>query len=212
MSLAYIPLSAQSDTTDEADPHEWYDLEEEPEDLPLNCRSNDIIEDNSLPPERQKIPLPSLFGKEACRGSLKHLAAVELDLRIGQANDTLRFLRIAIGQKSFLYRSKIRPSSTAAGYSKRLRNFAEVRTLQMSIDQAAKVYMSIRRAMENLGAGDSILSQYAVLTKNDIVASTAVADPNAPGQRNETLSWIWRMKHNGSDPQWIDERKLSILY
>ena len=67
--------------------------------------------------------------------------------------------------------------------------------------------------MDTLGASPEILLQYQVLTKSDIVASTAVADPNAPGQRNKALSWIWRMKESGAtDPKWLDECMLTAGY
>lgn len=101
----------------------------------LHAQAEEIIFiDNALPPEQQQIPLPSTFGSAACAGRLKHLARVELSLRKGQANDALHALRMAIGQKSFVYWSKIRKNSTSSNsnYKKRLRNSTDARTLEMS--------------------------------------------------------------------------------
>ncbi|KAK7678294.1 hypothetical protein QCA50_018642 [Cerrena zonata] len=152
------------------------------------------------------IPLPSSFGKVACKTRLQGLAAIELDLRIGQANDSLRYLRIAIGQKSFNFRTKFRPASGNSGYKNRLRSYAEKHTLQMSIDQAAQIYTSARRALDILGASPDVLSRFKVLNKTDLAASTAVIDPNARGERNNGLSWIWHTQHDpGEDPVWLDE-------
>lgn len=207
-SALYLPAQQPLSDTRESDPDEWYDLEEDNDDYNAPDAFIETVDSEVLPPERQTLPLPSSFGLHACQGYLRQLAELELDLRIGQANDTLRFLRIAIGQKSFLYRTKIRSSSATQGYSKRLRRFSDIQTLQMSIDLAAKVYMSIRTAMENLGASQQVLSKYCVLAKSDIVASTAVADPNAAGERNKALSWIWRTRTSGSgNPDWLDECK-----
>lgn len=216
-SAIYLPSQESPAMPTSSNPDEWYDLEDDDnDDFESPAAFIETVDIAALPPERQMLPLPSSLGKGACQGQIKQLAELELDLRIGQANDTLRFLRIAIGQKSFLYRTKIRSSSGVQGYSKRLRGFSDVQTLQMSIDHAAKVYMSIRKAMECLGASEQTLSRYAVLTKSDIVASTAVADPNASGQRNKALSWIWRMrKDESANPEWLDEctsNQLSVNY
>ncbi|KAK7692105.1 hypothetical protein QCA50_003724 [Cerrena zonata] len=164
----------------------------------------EIIDDRVA--ERLAIPLPSSFGKVACKARLQGLAAIEIDLRVGQANDALRFLRIAIGQKSFNFRSKFRTGSGNSGYKNRLRSYAENHTLQMTIDQAAQVYTSARHALEVLGASPDILSKFKVLKKADLSSSTAVVDPNARGERNNGLSWIWHTQHDpGEDPVWLDE-------
>lgn len=191
------------------DDGDWSDVEDEeytPQDMP-------IIDRDAVPPESQIIPLPSSFGSDACRGALKHLALIELDLRIGQVNDILRFLRNAIGQKSFLYRTNVRHSSRNSGYRKTTRSYAEVQALESTITQAAKVYASIRQAMETLGASRAILEKFQKLQKSDLKASTAVIDPNARGERDKTLSWIWRIgKPAGSaDPEWLEECESLIL-
>lgn len=167
--------------------------------------------DAALPIERQSIPLPSSFGKQNCARRLKELAAIELDLRIGQANDTLGLLRLAIGHKSFACRTKLRPGSSNSSYRNRLRSYADVHAITASVDQSAKVYMSCRLALDTLGASRDILSKFQILTKEHTAASTAVIDPNARGQRNNSLSWIWHSRNNSAgDPGWLDER--NVIY
>lgn len=39
--------------------------------------------------------------------------------------------------------------------------------------------------------GTAHISQYPILTKEDCNASTAITDPNAPGQSQLTLPWFW---------------------
>ena len=188
------------------DDHEWSDAEDE-EYSPDTLLP--AVEKDAVPPEKQLIPLPSSFGAEACNGPLGRLALVELDLRIGQANDILRFLRTAIGQKSFLYRTNVRHPSGNSGYRKTTRSYAEVQAVELTITQGAKVYSSIRTAMERLGADGEVMERFQKLEKEDLKASTAVIDPNARGEREKTLSWIWRIgQPDGSaDPEWLDERK-----
>ena len=190
----------------DSDDHQWSDVEDEEPGL----GDSPIIDTDAIPPESQPIPLPSSFGRDVCRGPLRSLAVIQLDLLIGQANDILRFLRTAIGQKSFLYRTNIRHPSGNSGYRKTTRSYAEVHALEMTITQAAKVYSSIRLAMQTLNADEAVLERFKKLEKADLKASTAVMDPNARGERDKSLSWIWRIgQPDGSaDPEWLNECKI----
>lgn len=206
---AFVSIASEPGVDSLPEPDDWTD------DLPDGQQNPDGQEDtdgmvfelsDGHQAERQPIPLPSSFGKAACRTRLQGLAAIELDLRVGQANDALRYLRIAIGQKSFNFRTKFRAATGNPSYKNRLRNYAENQTLQMTIDQAAQVYTSSRRAMELLGAPKEILAKFKVLLKTHIASSTAVVDPNARGERNKGLSWIWHTQHDPEeDPAWLDE-------
>lgn len=203
------------------DQDDWLDVEEgdDPDDIPgafpsVNLTPVIDLTTATLPAEKQRIRLPSSFGKEACIGILKAESSVELDIRKGQANDALHGLQLAIGEKSFLYRKNIRQGSSNpnTGYAARTRSNAEVRTIQRTIDQFARIYTSARKAMCVLGATDEDLDVYRVLTTADIVASTAVIDFNAPGQRDKELSWIWqRHVSSTNNPKWMDECKLKLF-
>ncbi|KAK7694425.1 hypothetical protein QCA50_001611 [Cerrena zonata] len=205
----FVSLTNEPDPDPSTSPDDWEDeLPDGSADADVAQDSDEVITDISdgRQAERLAIPLPSSFGKVACQTRLQNLAAIELDLRIGQANDALRFLRIAIGQKSFNFRNKFHNGSANSGYKNRLRSYAENQTLQMTVDQAAQVYKSSRNAMEILGASKETLSKFKILTKAHLSASTAVVDPNARGERNNGLSWIWHTQHDpAQDPAWLDE-------
>ena len=63
-----------------------------------------------------------------------------------------------------------------------------------------------------LGATDEDLAVYRVLTPADIVASTAVIDFNARGQREKVLSWIWqRHVSSNNNPEWMNECELRLV-
>lgn len=210
-------VSLENPPTDDDDPPSFDDDDdaESDADEPALDRSavqeEMVLMDNALPAEEQRLPLPSTFGPAACAGRLKQLAEVELSLRKGQANDALHALRLAIGQKSFVYWNKIRKGSTGvrSNYRRRKRNSADAGTLELSIDQSSKVYASARRAMTSLGASEADLEKYKKLLKDHVSANTAVVDFNAPGQRNKSLPWIWHVNHSpAEDPMWMQERKV----
>ncbi|KAK7679233.1 hypothetical protein QCA50_017811 [Cerrena zonata] len=76
----------------------------------------------------------------------------------------------------------------------------------MTIDHAAKVYSTCRKAMITLGASSTLLDKYKVLRKEDLAASTAVVDPNARGQSQAELSWIWQTStQSSSTPEFMEE-------
>ena len=161
---------------------------------------------NVLPAEEQRIPLPSSYGREACDGYLRFLANIELALRIAQAVDALHDLRLLIAQKSFVFRNNVRKSTTNANYKKRLRSYDNIGSLSSSIDLSAKVYASARRAMRVLGASQEVLQKYQLLQPQHLRTSTAVVDFNAPGQRNQAMSWIWKSHEpSTNDPAWLRE-------
>ena len=64
-------------------------------------------------PERMSLMMPSLFDHEDITWlGLENLAHQELELRQGQANDALENLRVALGHKALLWRTKVQPANT----------------------------------------------------------------------------------------------------
>ncbi|KAK7692299.1 hypothetical protein QCA50_003924 [Cerrena zonata] len=186
---------------------EWSNEDDEDDD-PVDAgvhSTEDVPHCEPVLPELIPLPLPSSFSRDERLGRLHYLTDCELKLRAGQANDALHNLRIAIAHKSFVFRSRIRKNATTNGYTMRLRSYGDAHAVQMTIDQAAKVYRTARKAMVLLGASSTMLSNYQVLLKEDLVSSTAVADPNARGQSRNKLSWIWRTTSHADNPVFLDE-------
>lgn len=131
-------------------------------------------------------------------------AAKELELRLGQANDALHNLRIALGKKSFLFRSHVR---AARSQQRKTRAWAEVSSIDADVCQQARIYSSTRRKMIGLAATDEILERYKALKYADLKISTAIATPNAPGQRDTRLSWFWSMdvQADAEAEDWMEE-------
>lgn len=172
--------------------------------LPGNVYSDE----NAIPPEKQVLSLPSSLQNPTRNPALAPLVAQELQLRIGQANDNLRALRLAIAHKSFLWRKR----RHTQGYKNVTRSSSDIRTLSVSVEQAARCYCRARRAMVVLGASEEVLERFRVLTREDCQANTTVIDPNERGHRHDTLSWIWKVNHgDDSDVNWMRECKLYLF-
>jgi hypothetical protein len=64
-------------------------------------------------PEDVPVALPSSLGWEWCvLHGAQSLAVKELQLRQGQANDSIHHIRLALGFKSALFRTQVRPAKT----------------------------------------------------------------------------------------------------
>ncbi|KAG1724883.1 uncharacterized protein EDB91DRAFT_1255021 [Suillus paluster] len=81
----------------------------------------------------------------------------------------------------------------------------------MSVEQAvslnASIYNKTWKQMVKLGPGQLQLQKYQPLLWEQLKVSTAVSDPNARGQQNESLAWFWSLDIDLSGPSesWNDE-------
>ena len=188
----------------------WEDLEDVDLDYDImhssSFRGETALIEQSLPPEVQPLTLPSALNNHPKNdAAFLELSSSELELRMGQANDALHETCLSIAQKSYLFRTRVRKNSPTQSYV--TRSYGETQAVQASIEQSAKTYRLARKAMIRLGASMSILTQYRVLEKEDLRANTAVADSNAPGQRSDSMSWIWHMSSNAerNHPAYLEE-------
>ena len=193
---------------------EWLSTDtDDTQDLPGALLSSaDLPSSEALSPESISLPLPSSFCKNGIPNGILRVAKLEFELRKGQANDALHDLRLAIAQKSFVFRTRVRKNAPTTGYSKRLRSYGEARAVQTTIGYAAKVYSTSRNAMERLGASTDDLTAYKPLRKEDLVASTAVMEPNARGQSRVKLSWIWQVVSDANNPEFVEECKSQSIF
>ena len=161
-----------------------------------------------LPPERIPLHLPSSHDANTFNHPFRQ---AELGLRVKQAIRYLAALRDAIAQKSFQY-SHVMRSAPSKGVRTRSRM-----TIVCITDQVAhysKVYCRARAALVRLGADETTLTKFKVLTRDDVKASTAILDPNIPGSSSIRLSWIWETgpRISGSGPNAIRECKPPLGY
>ena len=158
-------------------------------------------------PDRARLPLPSKFGRSKCIDlGIDHLADMEIQLRIGQANDVLHAIRLAVAEKATLFRHDVRPASN---YTKRTRAWSKIHSVEQSIDASFRVYNKSREAMVKLGADSSILERYQVLRREHLTARTSAINPNARGLRYEGLPWYFSLDIPADkQSSWMAECKL----
>ena len=165
-------------------------------------------EDGDIFPESQGLWIPSSIGFIAPSVGWENLVEQELQLQIGQANDSLQRLRTHLGQKSVLYRMHVR-SSTSVRTDTRSRN--DIRRIGLKINKDARSYQRARDAMVNLGAANTILNKYQNLSREHLVLPADLTEENRVGQGSDTLPWLWRVGGVNTRPgsEWDDECKCS---
>ena len=162
-------------------------------------------------PEKMILPMPSILGLERCAElGAADLIPHELALRQGQANDALHNIRVHLADKAVIFRTTVR---TAKSQAMSTRAWAQVHSVDRAVSINASIYSKCRAQLASLGADDELLERYRPLIKEQLKVSTAIADPNARGQRNNTLAWFWSMDVEGdsNDSDWLDECELLIV-
>jgi hypothetical protein len=163
-------------------------------------------------PEAAPLPLPSMLGSERCHEyGLNNLAEMELRLREGQANDSLRGLRIALSEKAVLFQAQVRHAHSQA---KKTRAWANVTVVESIVKLQSRIYARARKAMTRLAAPDAVLTRYRRLRREELRASTQIIDPSIPGQRNIGLPWFWVMGVDRDVPSanWMQECDFSCPF
>ncbi|KAF6747984.1 hypothetical protein DFP72DRAFT_1074860 [Ephemerocybe angulata] len=135
---------------------------------------------------------------------LSAAAITEGELRVAQANEALDTLRSLITKKSTYYRAN---RELANGTRDRTRSYDSINALEKLMVAAKRTYAKARSSLERLGLLPEH-PQFKTLHKSDTKAVTAIYSPNARGQRNEGLSWIWTSL--GIDP--TEEGYLAEVY
>lgn len=155
---------------------------------------NDTI--SSADPERQRLPFPSDLSA-AFRNSLsmqdtarlQGLLDIEIEMRSGEANDALEAIRGALIQLSWCFKNKVRRDRTQRT---RTRAWSGAQLLIEHWKKERLVYNHNRFAMAAAGAEVLVNESYPMLQVEDCVISTAVANPNTPGQSSDRLKWLWQ--------------------
>jgi len=174
--------------------------------------SSDGKDEKSEKPEMTPIWMPSSLNSEDVeRLNLKVLAAQELELRKGQASDCLQGLRLALGHRAILYRTKLRHSKTTKGKS---RAWGNIKAATIKVNKHVRAYRRARRALEHLGADDSTLAHFQKLQTNDLKVNLDVTEENRVGQRSDTLPWFWRLDGQNADQHetWMQECRALFLF
>ena len=184
---------------------QWDDVDGEANTLAGAGEPHQRVQTRERFAEHLALTLPSTLGRAKCSAiHAEALQKMELQLREGQANDVLHQIRIAVGQKSFLFREHVRK---AKSQQTKTRAWAQVTTVDSNLKQHARVYTQIRTRMTALGASLALLMRFQELKPQHLKVNTAIAEPNARGQRKAKMAWYFTMDQNGSvtDSDWMEE-------
>src|SRR5215510_7748717 len=171
---------------------------------------DDFDSDEPQPVEKTRLLMPSALGSQQCVDLGKTtLMEQEIQLRVGQANDALAKLRLALAHKSMVFRLQIR---VADSQSHKTRAWDNVKTANATVNKHLRTYRLAHQALLNLNAGQE---QFQSITPNDLKMAADVVEENRYGQKNETLPWIWRIGFSGEDAKrdnWLQECKIHFLH
>jgi hypothetical protein len=78
--------------------------------------------------------------------------------------------------------------------------------VEIAVNLNASIYSKCRSQLAKL-PDHELLKKYLPLKKEHLKASSAIADPNARGQRDTTLAWFWSLDVQGdsSGNDWMTE-------
>lgn len=145
-------------------------------------------------PELATLVLPSTLGQDACDflgyGSL---VVKERKLRMGQANDALQGIRVALSRKAIFFRGL----REATSKTKRNRSWDHIKSTTGSARHYVRIYLRARKALLRLGTPADELAKYQPLTRDQLKITAARIDPALRGVRNSNLAWFWTLDVQG---------------
>jgi hypothetical protein len=161
----------------------------------------------SLNPEDLPILLSSSLGWEWCAShGVKSLAIKEAQLRHAQANDSIHRIRLALGFKSALFRTQVRPANTQ---QTKTRAWNAVHSVDTTVHDHARIYSMARDAYRRIRQGYPDGPDLPQLSLKDLHVATLVLGSEQAGQRNTQTSWIWSFGQTTEDDgTWMDDCKL----
>ena len=169
----------------------------------------DGYEDDSNESFPEDLPLwmPSYVGASCLKeAGLGDLVEEEVQLRIGQANDSLERLRTHLDHKSILYRMTSRRSNSVRTDT---RSKQDIRRVALKITRDARGYHRARASPTRLEAPQNILQKYQPIKPDELGVPKDITEENRLGQSSYILPWFWRIGGNQSGPPgiWDEECK-----
>ena len=171
-------------------------------------RTSDGSGMETLHQEDLSILLPSSLGWEWCVShGVQSLAVKEAQLRHAQANESIHRIRLALGFKSALFRTQVRPANTQ---QTKTRAWNAVHSVDTTVHEHARIYSMARDAYRRIRNGYAAGPDFPQLQKDDLHIATLVLGSEQTGQRNKQQSWIWGFGQTVKDDEiWMNDCKLS---
>ncbi|KAH9012129.1 hypothetical protein EDB85DRAFT_1877901 [Lactarius pseudohatsudake] len=159
--------------------------------------------------EHGSFLLPSSLGWEWCvRHGIQSLAGKEVQLRHAQASESIHEIRLALGFKSALFRTQVRPANSQ---QTKTRAWNAVHSVDSNVREHARIYSMARDACQKLRKATPIPQDLPKLRSKDLCVETLVLGSEQTGQRNKQQPWIWGFGDIiEDDGTWMDDCRFSI--
>jgi len=140
-------------------------------------------------PECFQITLPSGMSRVLRRErGLEDAIKLEIQLRVGQCNDSLKGIQLSLGKKAFLFRTKIRPKGPKTG---KTRGWDSIHAVDQTLRLQAQIYKAAREVLVDLEAPKDTMDRFKVLERSHLKTSTTLLDPSESGWKHAQLPWFW---------------------
>jgi hypothetical protein len=162
-------------------------------------------------PEDLTLWMPSYIGASCLKeAGLMDLVKKEVQLRIGQANDSLDKLRTHLGHKSILFKITFRNSSSVRTDT---RSKQDMRRISLKISRDVRSYHRARESLSRLEASQGILQKYQPIKPTELGLNKDITEENRLGQSSDILPWFWRIGGSQLGPSgvWDEECKCYTL-
>ncbi|SRR6266446_3642888 len=156
--------------------------------------------------------MPSYVGASCLKeAGLEDLIKEEVQLHIGQANDSLEKLKTHLGHKSILYRMNFRSSTSVRTDT---RSKQDIQRVALKITKDVHSYHRARQSLFCLEASQDILQKYQLIKPNELGVSKDVTEENWFGQGSNILPWFWRIGESQLGPPdvWNEECKCYNMF
>lgn len=159
--------------------------------------------ENEIRPDRSILLMPSAISPLVIsRLNVGHLVEAELELRKGQANDSLEGLMLALCTQGLLLRTTVR---NADGTKTKTRAFNEVTKVRREVEAHVRSYRRARKAILALSIDPELPKKYLPINKDDLKTAD-ITDERRLGQSTDTLAWFWKLgSEKAGKHEWTEE-------
>lgn len=166
-------------------------------------RDDDEPLEHEARPEKSVLLMPSAISPLVIsRLNLGHLVEVELELRKGQANDSLEGLMLALCTQGLLLRTTVR---NAEGTKTKTRAFNEVTKVRREVEAHVRSYQRAQKAILELSMDPELRKKYLPIGREDLKTAD-ITDERRLGQSADTLAWFWRLgAEKAGKHEWTEE-------
>ncbi|KAH9172243.1 hypothetical protein EDB89DRAFT_1906356 [Lactarius sanguifluus] len=148
-------------------------------------------------PEDFPVLLPSSLGWEWCvNHGFQSLAGKEVQLCHAQASESIHGIHLALGFKSALFHTQVRPAHTQ---QTKTHAWNAIHSADTNVREHAWIYAMAQDAYQKLQQAIPIAQDLPKLHSKDLRVATLILGSQQTGQHNKQQSWIWGFGHTIED-------------